>query len=716
MENAEQISGGWRQLIDGYPWFEQPGAYPLPAYSEFMPPPRLGRTPYGDIDEALFSDEDPYGWCIPEIEEEFQLKPGIENVTRQVMAHLVKLGRGEPEYTIAGHERQNLQDNPYWPAELAARAGQLAHERYLAFLPLALSKTQDDKGRVMWTFFGSSEQGPERAFWKGFFTAPERAYLEGVELASVTQGRLGADWSALCAAAVAAAFEPGATAERVITAVLKIAHTNNPELFYQINSYARGGARLRQDTDFAQWWCTVAGVIPPDKEYRWIAPNPIRWALPALSRYANEPVKLMQVLIGVTPGERWLADMIGVHAVPAVIAGSVAGALGGEGIFPADWLAWSAPIAEPWFKLCDVVQARAAEEKVIIREIETLSHRENQEISQLHDKLKGALLAGAIGNAMGSPVECRMFWDIDQQYPGGVQTILDPRRLESEDDNQMAMLLVETYLERDGLPVMARDFGHTWFERLNRDNFFPLCMGHTYDLIRAGQDPRITGHWNVVTGSTVMCMEPVGIYNLADPIWAAQDATAISYMYQRGLDVTAAAMLAATVANALRADATVESVLQAALDVAPRTPLRTFDARPFHSAYDYICTCLDVANKYTDVLSARKELYERCLLYHMIDPLELWGLALAMFKIARGDVRQAAIGGTNIGRDSDTIAGRAAMLSGALKGAGGVPQEWIAMFSPASIERIDRNAARLVELLSVKKLAHLKRRIAATQG
>ena len=178
---------------------------------------------------------------------------------------------------------------------------------------------------------------------------------------------------------------------------------------------------------------------------------------------------------------------------------------------------------------------------------------------------------------MGSPVEGRMYWDIDKQYPGGVQTVLDPRRLESEDDNQMAMLLVETYLERDGLPVMARHFGHTWYERLNRDHFFPVCMGNSYDLIRAGQDPRITGHWNVVTGSTVMCMEPVGMYNLADPVWAAQDATAISYMYQRGLDVTAAAMLAATVAKALKADATVDSVLQAALDVAPRTPLRTFD-------------------------------------------------------------------------------------------------------------------------------------------
>jgi hypothetical protein len=41
-------------------------------------------------------------------------------------------------------------------------------------LPLALSKAQDDKGRVRWMFYGSSEQGPDRAFWKSFYNAPGR--------------------------------------------------------------------------------------------------------------------------------------------------------------------------------------------------------------------------------------------------------------------------------------------------------------------------------------------------------------------------------------------------------------------------------------------------------------------------------------------------------------------------------------------------------------
>lgn len=163
---------GWRKLVDGHPWFDGEGKYPIPAYSEFMPPPRVGRTAYGGVDPLLFSVDDPYGWRVSEIEEEYELKPGLGSIGKQVLEQLAKLGRGEPAYHISGHKERNLEGNPYWPPELAERAGKLDHERYVLLMPLALSKTQDDLGRVRWTFFGSSEQGPERAFWKSFETAP----------------------------------------------------------------------------------------------------------------------------------------------------------------------------------------------------------------------------------------------------------------------------------------------------------------------------------------------------------------------------------------------------------------------------------------------------------------------------------------------------------------------------------------------------------------
>jgi ADP-ribosylglycohydrolase len=535
------------------------------------------------------------------------------------------------------------------------------------------------------------------------FNDPEYAYLDGVELASVAQPRLGADWAALCAAGVAAAFNIESDAEMVVEAVLKLAHRNNAELFYQLNTptHHAQGLIASDEEAFAAWWMRCGGRGEARKETNWIAFNPIAFVLPLLKHYAHDPHKLMALVVGPSPASGYDA-MAGGHAVSAVIAGAVSGALHGADIFPQEWRSWAEPQAQPWLPIIEVVNARLGKEREIIAVIEHMAAPQASSDSLLREKVYGCMLAGAIGNAMGSPVEGRCYCEIDQQYPDHITTVLDPRRLEGEDDNQMAMLLVETYLEREGLPVMARHFGETWKGRLNRDHFYALCMGNAYDLICRGWDPRITGHWSVVTGSTVMCMEPAGLFHLADPEFAAIDATAISYMYQRGRDVMAATMLAATVAEAMQPRATVDRILQAALDAAPKDKLRTFDERPFHSAYDYLRACLDIADKYDDVLAARAELYDKCLLYHMIDPLELWGFALAMFKIAGGDVRQAAIGGANIGRDSDTIAGRAAMLAGTLRGAGAVPEEWKRLFKPESLARIERNAATFADLIAGK--------------
>src|ERR1700682_3484057 len=148
---------GWKQLLGDWPWFVGQGKYPIAAYSEFTPPPRLGRKPYGTVDAALFGRDDPWGWQVTEYEEALQLKPGLEHLARHVITALVHLGQRQPTHGIA---RGKLIDNPYWPAELADHAGSLVQERYLTLLPVALSRTLDDKGRLRWTLFGASEKGP----------------------------------------------------------------------------------------------------------------------------------------------------------------------------------------------------------------------------------------------------------------------------------------------------------------------------------------------------------------------------------------------------------------------------------------------------------------------------------------------------------------------------------------------------------------------------
>jgi hypothetical protein len=180
MEDKSPI--GWQKFLKGYPWFGCKGCYPITAYSEFMPSPRLGYKPYGKPDHRILPEDDPFGWNISEMEEEYELKPGIEHIGHQIMNNILKLGKGLPEHYISGHGGENLVNNPYWPPELSAHAGSLSHERFVILLPLMLSRTQDDKGRVVWTFFGNSIHEPEQVFWKSFFTAPgiERSEKESV--------------------------------------------------------------------------------------------------------------------------------------------------------------------------------------------------------------------------------------------------------------------------------------------------------------------------------------------------------------------------------------------------------------------------------------------------------------------------------------------------------------------------------------------------------
>ena len=535
------------------------------------------------------------------------------------------------------------------------------------------------------------------------FAHPTAAYLDGVELASVAQGRTGADWAGLSAAAIAAAFVPDTTGDEVRGRVLDIAFRQNRELFYDLDWQRLEQDRASEEEFLADW---IRGRWQPrcTRHTNWVVYDPIGFTLPLVRRFAHDPRKLMALLV--VP-----SDFLGVPTVSAVIGGAITGAMHGAEGFPAEWRTWAEPIIEPWLGIADVVSGRVEKEREMIQAIESLAEPQADDDSLLLDKVRGCLLAGAIGNAMGSPMEGKFFTDIDELYPEGITSILDAARLESEDDNQAAMHLVETYLAAKGAPVMARDLGRTWVADMDRDGFYCFCMGHAYDLIRDGADPRMTGHWSIVTGSAVMCMEPVGIYYAGDPDFGVYDAEAISLMYQRGLDVTCARMLVATVTEAFRPDATVRSVCEAALTTAPDTPLNTFDKRSFKSCRHYLETCLDIAERYDDVFAARKELYENCLFYHMIDPLEVLGLSLAMFKIADGDVRQAAIGGTNIGRDSDTIAGRAAMLSGALRGAGNVPEEWIKLFGAQSLARIDRNAEALAGVVIGGRLPQLRRRV-----
>ena len=138
-------------------------------------------------------------------------------------------------------------------------------------------------------------------------------------------------------------------------------------------------------------------------------------------------------------------------------------------------------------------------------------------------------------------------------------------------------------------------------------------------------------------GTSVMCIEPVGIYHLADPEYAIIDASAIAYMHVRGVEIAATSILAAAVAEAMRPAATVDSVWDTALHAAARDwklsrpdQLRTLNGHVYATCAEYLAECYAVALKYDDVFAARRELYEKCLVYNW------WQAATSSFWLAAG--------------------------------------------------------------------------------
>ena len=109
---------GWQKLLAGYPWFAGEGNYPIAAYSEFMPPPRVGRKPYGSIDHGLYREDDPFGWHVSEYEEALELQPGLEMIAKELMHVVHHLGcrRSGPWHRPQEARRQSL---------LARRLGRL---------------------------------------------------------------------------------------------------------------------------------------------------------------------------------------------------------------------------------------------------------------------------------------------------------------------------------------------------------------------------------------------------------------------------------------------------------------------------------------------------------------------------------------------------------------------------------------------------------------
>jgi hypothetical protein len=226
------------------------------------------------------------------------------------------------------------------------------------------------------------------------------------------------------------------------------------------------------------------------------------------------------------------------------------------------------------------------------------------------------------------------------------------------------------------------------------------------DLARAGVPPSELGRlWpypNVV--SMARASHPLGLINAGDPQGAADDSFEVGKVYIRetAFGLRWAALYNASIAEACKPGATVESVL----DVAKQYVHYRAEAGSLYALYDTIerevDRALELADKYDDPARLRAKFYEHYygggyLNYGMSQANEVVSKGLAVFALVRGDPREAILTAVNFGRDTDCLAAVAAGLSGALSGIQAVPGEWVDQVNEATAQDPYTNNCRTIE-------------------
>src|SRR5262249_59549542 len=91
----------WKRLLAGAKGFRGAGKYFIEAYSEFVPPPRLGPKPFGTVAVDPRIDGDPFGWAVTEHEEAAEVQPGLAKLARLIVGTLAHLRGGQPAPRIS---------------------------------------------------------------------------------------------------------------------------------------------------------------------------------------------------------------------------------------------------------------------------------------------------------------------------------------------------------------------------------------------------------------------------------------------------------------------------------------------------------------------------------------------------------------------------------------------------------------------------------------
>lgn len=359
----------------------------------------------------------------------------------------------------------------------------------------------------------------------------------------------------------------------------------------------------------------------------------------------------------------------------------------------------------------------------------------------LFDKVYGAEAAAAIANSMGDVTEGMHYTEIEEKF--GLLDELVPQDKQArerpsdwgevmvyhahhrppgmtEDGMERHRLAVTAIIEKGGR-ITIEDLAKVWKRDIDPEKFGYLLGPQDkviYQSLKAGIPPWEVGRhasWPALIGTSKM-MIAIGLINACNPRQAALDAHDVGRIKDvRGVPgnyaLEVAAGIAAATAEAMRPDATVDGIIQVALDQLTSVPRAEVELGQ------------EWAHSVSDWRELRQKYDEKYHGHRISNAVEMLSAGLATFYVTDGDPEQAIIANVNLGRDTDCKAYIAGGLSGALRGIDAVPKRWVDVVTneladdPYTVSRrTPRESAEGLYQAILNNLSRLKTQVAELES
>jgi ADP-ribosylglycohydrolase len=302
----------------------------------------------------------------------------------------------------------------------------------------------------------------------------------------------------------------------------------------------------------------------------------------------------------------------------------------------------------------------------------------------LFDAVYGCLVGGAIGDALGAPVENWHFRDVRRVHGKLSEFLPQPARARDgepgqiTDDTTLRHYLCLAIVGRGGR-VTPDDYARIWLERLNPDRLF-MTERIVLEKLRLGISPWDSGRGQLPADAAVMSIAPVGIVNAGDPRQAYGDAHAVAAIHQDGGERDAAATMAAAQAVAVVPGSSEDDVVAAMLEHSTYAVRRLVERGASLAA---ACASADeIAERFYATMldhSFPTPPGVRWDAQRSVAPTshEVVPVVTALLLHCEGVADRCLVEGASFGRDADTIASVLGCLSGALTGAHGIRPDWV---------------------------------------